>query len=358
MKAARPEDALSALLAKTFTSDGRMEPSSSNRGQRAIADGAQMSNPARSWDPPKHQARLERHHEIDRAGAAPYLTPAHESHRPVLALTPSAANCVGAGGSTQPQYSALTSLPMQDSLDLVPSQLPSAGAVRATRVAATFGRWAFEQARPQAATIQMQNSYLADSLPAATGFAVTSSAAAPVTAASVSAPDPQFPAASPSFTPSIGFNADQNSRWRQYMEDEHKTMLSLERLGRGSIYCGLYDGHGGRSAVEFVAEHLHTAVNTELRGPPSAHAAALSADVHAACKQAFARVDRMLLQEGATHCGTTVAACIFSPRGTGTRNGISAELHVANVGDSRVLLIGNSPFGHMNRKKSTSSIGL
>ena len=47
-----------------------------------------------------------------------------------------------------------------------------------------------------------------------------------------------------------GFASDQNVRFRKYMEDEHTAVVDF--AGRGHLYAGLYDGHGGRQAVDFI----------------------------------------------------------------------------------------------------------
>ena len=100
----------------------------------------------------------------------------------------------------------------------------------------------------------------------------------------------------------------------------------------GSLFAGVYDGHGGRSAVEFVTAHLHTQLERELRsgGAESQPAQAL--------RSAFLKVDPMLMQIGAMHCGTTVAVCLCL-----RQNGPNSPM--ANAGDSRVVLVagGNNP---------------
>ena len=128
-----------------------------------------------------------------------------------------------------------------------------------------------------------------------------------------------------------GFADEQNSRFRKHMEDEHTAVPHFADR-RGSLYCGLYDGHGGRHAVEFVKSHLHATIERELRSGSTGEAPL------EAIRRGFRSVDRMLLQIGALHCGTTVAVCLCLP-GQGATSS-STDLHVANVGDSRVVLVG------------------
>lgn len=103
----------------------------------------------------------------------------------------------------------------------------------------------------------------------------------PALAVAARAPD----AAEPSLA--HGYADDQNARFRKYMEDEHVTVSNFADR-RGSLYCGLYDGHGGRHAVEFVKEQLHQVVERELLSGPPAEAPL------DAIKRAFLKVDRMV----------------------------------------------------------------
>ena len=129
-----------------------------------------------------------------------------------------------------------------------------------------------------------------------------------------------------------GYAAEQNARFRNYMEDDH-TVLTDVADRHGSLLVGLYDGHGGRAAVDFVTERLHRAVEAELRLAPPA-------EPPTEClKRAFIKIDRMLLQLGCMHVGTTAASCLFL-RSPGPE--ASLTLHVANAGDSRVVLVATS----------------
>jgi len=145
------------------------------------------------------------------------------------------------------------------------------------------------------------------------------------------------------------------------MEDEGIIVEDMQ----GYLYCAVYDGHGGRGAVDFVLEELHTLIGSEIVSPsaPSFSSAAASANAaadaseHAAMRRAFARIDRMLLQArafpsprvspdaprhhaaawqmGTYNMGTTAAVCLCARR----RGPSPALLHVANVGDTRAVLI-------------------
>ena len=144
--------------------------------------------------------------------------------------------------------------------------------------------------------------------------------AAPLTAAvaSVSSPPQGLEA---------GYHADQNAAFRTYMEDDY-TVVEDFADRRGSLYCGLYDGHGGRLAVDFVAKNLHGSIERELRSGPAGDAPL------EAMRRGFLKCDRQLLQCGAMQVGTTVAVCLCLPGPGG-----QIELHAANAGDSRIVLI-------------------
>lgn len=131
-----------------------------------------------------------------------------------------------------------------------------------------------------------------------------------------------------------GFASEQNARWRKYMEDMYTAEHGFASRP-GSLYAAVYDGHGGRTAVEFVTSHLHTQLERELRAAPNAPIADLM-------KSAFLKIDKMLLQMGTHNCGTTAAVCLCL-RATGTGATGPITVHMANTGDSRALLIPEAP---------------
>jgi serine/threonine protein phosphatase PrpC len=110
-------------------------------------------------------------------------------------------------------------------------------------------------------------------------------------------------------------------------------------------FFGVYDGHGGRGAVDACRDHLHQAVAAELRGLARTD----SRSVHAALAAAFERVDADLhdarlrqLAAGMRQdlpgwkCGCTATAALAHRADDG-----ELTLYVANVGDSRALIIGD-----------------
>jgi serine/threonine protein phosphatase PrpC len=93
---------------------------------------------------------------------------------------------------------------------------------------------------------------------------------------------------------------DENEAWRNYMEDGHKVVdpLPLDRLSTGKEqggvwrFFGVYDGHGGRKAMECLERRLHHLVAAELSSL-STHRDRLgdNFNVAVALKQAFHNAD-------------------------------------------------------------------
>ncbi|MEX0849574.1 MAG: PP2C family protein-serine/threonine phosphatase [Candidatus Dependentiae bacterium] len=91
------------------------------------------------------------------------------------------------------------------------------------------------------------------------------------------------------------------------MEDRHTVVKSDE----GQLFFGVYDGHGGKSAAEYVAEHLHAEV------------------FKVGEKEGYLNVDDQFRGRS----GTTVVTARIIPEEEGRK------LVIAWAGDSRVLLV-------------------
>jgi len=116
------------------------------------------------------------------------------------------------------------------------------------------------------------------------------------------------------------------------MEDGYKVVEHLQVQGDGhwSFYA-VYDGHGSQYAMEWLQTHLHHFVADELQPLKVRNHPAVAA----ALKRAFGKADERLAAEvGAWYCGSTATVALLhdSPAGK--------ELYVANVGDSKAVLIG------------------
>eukprot|EP00928_Gymnodinium_smaydae_P095924 TRINITY_DN8353_c0_g1_i5.p1 TRINITY_DN8353_c0_g1~~TRINITY_DN8353_c0_g1_i5.p1 ORF type:complete len:604 (+),score=110.31 TRINITY_DN8353_c0_g1_i5:113-1924(+) len=126
---------------------------------------------------------------------------------------------------------------------------------------------------------------------------------------------------------------DPNEGFRPYMEDGHKIVDPLLQCGvqgredNWGLFA-VYDGHGGRKEVEYVEGKLHDIVLAELQaqGPTKDAAAALTA--------AFKKVDSQLAMLGAWNSGCTATVSLVR------RQAERTTVYVANVGDSRAVIVG------------------
>lgn len=128
---------------------------------------------------------------------------------------------------------------------------------------------------------------------------------------------------------------DDNARYRSYMEDGHKVIDPLLRSQGDDDddswgFFAVYDGHGGRQEVDYCESMLHEIVRAEVQHIQS------DEDVGRACRTAFEKVDSQLALMGAWSSGCTATVALVHRRGEAT------TLHVANVGDSRAVLVGDA----------------
>lgn len=130
----------------------------------------------------------------------------------------------------------------------------------------------------------------------------------------------------------VSLAQDANEQFRSYMEDGQKVidpflLPGSDDGGRWGFFA-VYDGHGGREAVDYCEQRLHDVVLQELKSLSK------EKDVHLALRGAFEKVDGELAMLGAwrTGCTATIALVYRTP--------VSVTLHVANVGDSRAVVVG------------------
>eukprot|EP00747_Dinoflagellata_sp_TGD_P148522 gnl/TRDRNA2_/TRDRNA2_176932_c0_seq1.p1 gnl/TRDRNA2_/TRDRNA2_176932_c0~~gnl/TRDRNA2_/TRDRNA2_176932_c0_seq1.p1 ORF type:complete len:565 (+),score=68.09 gnl/TRDRNA2_/TRDRNA2_176932_c0_seq1:132-1826(+) len=124
---------------------------------------------------------------------------------------------------------------------------------------------------------------------------------------------------------------EQNAQFRSYMEDSAVVIDPFpagDGPGEQWAFYAVYDGHGGSQAVDYCEHKLHDVVLSELRsGRRSSEREALS--------HAFHRVDEQLknVKVCPWRCGCTATVVLAHKTPT------SLRLHVANVGDSRGVVI-------------------
>lgn len=146
------------------------------------------------------------------------------------------------------------------------------------------------------------------------------------------------------------------------MEDGHKIVDSLLAHGHDSSqspgrvlgdhwrFYAVYDGHGGHEAMDWLEIHLHHLVAAELQLLKTPETGCYDrGDVAAALAKAFEKVDEQLAGLGAWKYGSTATVALLhdSPMGK--------MLYVANVGDSRAVLIGGPSVKHLSVDHHTSN---
>lgn len=138
---------------------------------------------------------------------------------------------------------------------------------------------------------------------------------------------------------------EANPGFRDYMEDGHAIVDPLCPVS--GEHCGLfavYDGHGGRETVDYVEANLHELFRKEMKS--------ISDDMTPVCTSVFHKLDSQLAMMGNWSNGCTATVALV--RG---RPGSPMTLHVANVGDSRALLLGDSNAWRVSKDHKPSDAG-
>lgn len=143
----------------------------------------------------------------------------------------------------------------------------------------------------------------------------------------------------------VSLFSDPNEDFRSYMEDGHHVADPLLGGSRPKDDCwslfAVYDGHGGREEVDYCEKKLHEMVAGQLRSLPPGK------DAPGALVDAFKKVDSQLAVLGAWNSGCTATVAVVRRQGAGL------TLHVANVGDSRAVLVAGAAAGAPARRVST-----
>lgn len=149
---------------------------------------------------------------------------------------------------------------------------------------------------------------------------------------------PSHPTSSMISTACRGTNtaSDANASFRAYMEDRSVVIdpfaaedSESERWG----FYAIYDGHGGSQAADYCEVKLHEVLLGELRAEKPRRGSISDEAVAGALKRTFERVDDQLRLVGAWQCGCTATVALVR------RTPNAVRLHVANVGDSRGVVI-------------------
>jgi serine/threonine protein phosphatase PrpC len=127
------------------------------------------------------------------------------------------------------------------------------------------------------------------------------------------------------------------------MEDGHKIldpMMSGRHSGEDCWgYYAVFDGHGGREETQYCETKMHEVVVAELRG---------GKDPREALIESFKKVDAQLAILGAWNSGCTATVTLLQ-----RRQGGGSRLFVANVGDSRAVLVSSGSGGTACQRLST-----
>jgi len=127
---------------------------------------------------------------------------------------------------------------------------------------------------------------------------------------------------------------DSNLHYRAYMEDGHKIIDRLYAFKDQQWgYYAVYDGHGGRQVTDKCLALMHEIVHNELVTLTD-FPTPTSMDVRRALEKAFCSMDETLKTKDAWHCGATCTVTLVH-----TQRDVGKKLYVANVGDSRCVLV-------------------
>jgi len=130
----------------------------------------------------------------------------------------------------------------------------------------------------------------------------------------------------------VSLAKDPNEDYRSYMEDGQKVIDPLLARGCNNSdrwgFFAVYDGHGGRQEVNYCEAKLHELVLMELQSLPR------DKGVSTALVEAFQKIDGQLATLGAWNSGCTATVVLAHRQETGL------TLHIANVGDSRAVIVG------------------
>jgi len=123
---------------------------------------------------------------------------------------------------------------------------------------------------------------------------------------------------------SVGIAHDRNARFRRSMEDEH---VIIDNFGGNPEhgYFAIYDGHGGRGAVDFTAKTLHKVLAEEFEKNPAV-------PPFDALRYAYLATDKQMNEAQIQFSGTTSISVLLLKRGN------NRILYSANAGDARAVL--------------------
>ncbi|KAK2959248.1 putative Protein phosphatase 2C [Blattamonas nauphoetae] len=128
-----------------------------------------------------------------------------------------------------------------------------------------------------------------------------------------------------------GFSDELNPRYRRTMEDAH---CFHDNVGphKNFAICAIYDGHGGREAVDFVSMNFHRVFTKLLHDFPSE-------PLESILRETFKQTDALLLESNILDDGTTAAVVVINRQVENDKEVV--RIVSANCGDARAVLIHN-----------------
>ncbi|KAK4597895.1 hypothetical protein RGQ29_015423 [Quercus rubra] len=108
---------------------------------------------------------------------------------------------------------------------------------------------------------------------------------------------------------------------KKFMEDTHKILPCIYGNNSNKGFFGVYDGHGGKKAAEFVAENLHTNILQMMENCEE------PMSKEEAVKAGYLKTDQEFLKQGLGSGACSVTALIEGQ-----------EVLISNLGDCRAVL--------------------
>lgn len=131
----------------------------------------------------------------------------------------------------------------------------------------------------------------------------------------------------------VGEIEEHNPKWRPTMEDAH---VIIDQFGfkKDQAYFAVYDGHGGREVVDFLALELHDNILEEIEKSDDSVDQKESISIPTAIRQGFLKTDDIITKNKSDFPKSGSTAVVAFLR----KEGEHKKLYTANVGDARCVI--------------------
>ncbi|PQP97669.1 hypothetical protein Pyn_10516 [Prunus yedoensis var. nudiflora] len=116
----------------------------------------------------------------------------------------------------------------------------------------------------------------------------------------------------------IGVGVSASKGKKKFMEDTHKIVSCLQGNNSKKGFFGVYDGHGGKKAADFVADNLHNNILEMME---------VHTEIEEAVKAGYLKTDQEFLKQG-LGSGTCCVTALIEGQ----------EVVISNLGDCRAVL--------------------